>query len=191
MHAAHRPVARLFERFPVLGVLVGLGMLAMFGTLCATSAWKVAHFAKEPRTTTVADALANVGGTNWVTLTDARWSCERAVTSHEDDGKVRYTYVPASDSDGRFVLIALSGQVDCAALAAKPVTGVLDTINPRFKGSLAEDEHVDVSAWGDHQLSTFLGPSDSRTGIWIAGLLALLGGLVIWHYGRAMLRGGR
>ena len=188
MSAYSRPVARVFERFPILGVTVGAAMFLGFGALSVSSAWKVTHFAKEPRVTTLAEAAASPGGTNWVTLTDARWICDRAVMSHEDDGKVRYTYVPATGPAGTFVLIALSGPADCAALSAQPVTGVLHEMNPLLRSSLVEDEHADFSGFPQrgYVLSTYLGPADSRTGIWIAGLLALLGGVVIWWYGKLM-----
>ena len=186
MSVTSRPIAALFHRFPILGILVGIAMFLGFGALSVSSAWKVLHFAKEPRPATIAEAAATPGGTNWVTLTDAEWICDRAVLSHDDDGSVRYTYVPARDAAGTHVLIALKGSVDCAGLSSQPVTGVLTKTNALLLSSLKDEEQADFAdlpALGS-TLNTFLGPSDSRIGIWIAGLLALLGGVVIWWYGK-------
>ena len=188
MGVLNRAAGRLFERFPVLGVITGAGMVLGFGGLGASSAVKCMRFDKQPHPATVAEAVAKAGDTNWVTLTDAQWHCDRAITTSDDQGRVDRMYVPATGADGgSFVLISFDKSVDCAANAAQPVTGVLHPLHPRLRANLEQQgaNFSDLPGPG-YSLSTFLGPSDSRIGIWFGGAFALVGAGVIWAYLRKM-----
>jgi hypothetical protein len=181
---------RLLYRFPAIGTVVGAAMFLGFGWLTWSSVRQTMTFPKQPRPSTIADAIPRAGDTNWVTLTDARWSCDRAFTSKNDDGSPRYTYVPATDgARNALVLICVEGAPDCAGLAAKPVTGVLHHMNPLLRGSL-EDEGADFSGLDTehaYALTTYLNPSNSKLGIWIGGAFALVGAFVTAFYGSRLI----
>lgn len=182
--SAESLVARLFARFPSLGALVGLAMLLGFGALALSSGREYLAFPKQPQATTVAQASARVTSAPWVSLTDARWLCDRALDS---PGTSKNYYVPATDPEDKIlVLLSFDSPIVCEAAARQPVSGVLEPLNDRLRHTLLDGGFSFSGLPGGTVLvlSTFAGPENSATLLLICLPMMALGVLVMWFYRR-------
>lgn len=187
--AGENLVAGMFARWPILGALVGLGMLIGGGVATVSSMRDYRSMPSTPVSQTIEKAAAQVasGSEPYVELTDAQWACEKAF------GDNTY-YVPATDPAGRvLVLLGFDAPVVCNEAAKQPVRGVLAPLNSRLRATL-EDQGVKLDQLGPTAptamlvLWTWSGPGNSLLGIWIGVPFMALGILVIWHYMRQRRR---
>lgn len=187
--AGENLVAGMFARWPILGALVGLGMLVGGGFATVSGTRDYLSMPSIPVSQTVEKAAAQVasGSEPYVELTDAQWACEKAF-----GGKTYY--VPATDPAGRLlVLLGFSQPVVCTEAAKQPVRGVLAPLNSRLRATL-EDQGVKLDQLGPSApaatlvLWTWAGPGNSLTGVFIGVPFMALGALVMWHYLRQRRR---
>lgn len=187
--AGENLVAGMFARWPILGALVGLGMLLGGGAATVSSTREYLSMPSTPVRQTIDQAAAQVtsGSEPYVELTDASWACEKAFGD-------RTYYVPATDPAGRvLVLLGFSDPVVCNEAAKHPVRGVLAPLNSRLRSTI-EGLGVKLDQLGPAApaatlvLWTYAGPGNSLTGIWIGVPFMALGVLVMWHYLRQRRR---
>lgn len=187
--AGENLVAGMFARWPILGALVGLGMLIGGGAATVSSTREYLSMPSTPVSQTIEQAAAQVasGREPYVELTDASWACEKAFGD-------RTYYVPATDPAGRvLVLLGFSDPVVCGEAAKHPVRGVLAPLNSRLRATIEGlgvklDQLGPAAPTATLVLWTYAGPGNSLTGIWIGVPFMALGVLVIWHYLRQRQR---
>ena len=179
---------------PVLTVLVGLGMALGCGWLSVDSLLDYRAFPKAPTPVTVAQlsALRNVPRATWVSVVDARPDCTRGYAKPYETN-----YVLIGDGTSPSVAIAaFDMNIPCEKLTSadfRGVPSVCGTIDGAPGNTLPDAlawPGVDWQRWPEHRaviLWTWSGPQNSRTGIWLGGLFALLGALLTWYGVRWLL----
>lgn len=179
---------------PVVTVLVGLGMALGCGWLSVSSLLDYRAFPKAPTPVTVAQlaALKTVPRGTWISVVDARPDCGRGYAKPYDTS---YVFV----GDGKSPSVAIAAfdmNVPCDKLVASDFSGVptvCGTVDGGPGHALPDAlawPGVDWQRWPEHRaviLWTWSGPKNSRTGIWLGGLFALLGVFLTW-YGIRWLR---
>jgi hypothetical protein len=179
---------------PVATVLVGLGLGVGFGSITVDSLLDYRAFPKTPTPVTVAQlsALTSVPRGTWVSVVDAQPDCARGYAKPYDT-----SYVVIGDGRTPAVAIAaLNLSVPCEKLTAADFSGVpalCRTVDGAPGNALPDGlawPGSDWQRWPEHRaviLWTWSGPHNSRTGIWLGGLFALLGASLTW-YGIRWLR---
>ena len=160
-------------------------MVLGFGALGVSAARDYASFPKEPARTTVAEAVTRSGDSNWVTLTDARWACDRAVLPGGGAGDSKNYYVPATDPAGQHrILLSFDQPVLCEETAKQPVSGVLAPLNGRLRATL-RDQGVRFDGPDTapvYVLSTYAGRENSFILMFVSLFMIGLGLLVMRHF---------
>lgn len=160
-------------------------MVLGFGALGVSAARDYASFPKEPARATVAEAVARSGDSNWVTLTDARWACDRAVLPGGGAGDSKNYYVPATDPAGQHrILLSFDQPVLCEETAKQPVSGVLAPLQDRLRATL-RDQGVRFDGPDSapvYVLSTYAGRENSFILMFVSLLMIGLGLGVVRHF---------
>jgi len=175
-------------------VVVGLGLALGCGWLVVQAVLDYRAFPASPTPVTVAElrAMKSVPRGTWVSVVDAHPDCARGYAKPYDT-----PYVFLGDGKGPSVVIAaLRMNLPCEKLSSGNFRGVPSlcrTVDGAPGNALPDAlawPGVDWGRWPEHRaviLWTWSGPENSRTGIWLGGLFALLGVFVTW-YGLRWLR---
>jgi hypothetical protein len=179
---------------PVACVVVGLGLAAGFGAISVDSLLDYRAFPKAPTPVTVAQlsAMKSFPRGSWVSVVDARPDCARGYAKPHDTS---YVVLGDGNTPSR-AIAALNSVPPCEQLTPADFRGVPSlcrTVDGAPGNALPDGlgwPGVDWQHWPEHRaviLWTWSGPQNSRTGIWLGALFALLGVFVTW-YGIRWLR---
>lgn len=135
----------------ILIIFGGVGLAMGAVTLQTLREWRLAPAAPRPLTLSAAMAIRDPGPATWISLTDARWACDRPLRQPSSS----YSYGIVLGPTGQRMVIALPGDATapCPSGSSGPFRGKLELRNPGDPlpaGVYWEDlsnEHRDGPAW--------------------------------------------
>ena len=107
----------------LLSFVGGAAIVAIFGTL-GVEAWRdYRTFDDTPtRSTLLAAVEASTSGRRWVSIEGAAWRCEQLVRNINGGA----AFLPASSEDGSTLVARFDHPIQCDAVSAHPLTGIVE-----------------------------------------------------------------
>ncbi len=165
----------MHDPFGKLIAFVAGGAIAVVAGVLGVQAWQdYRRFDDTARRTDLAGAVeASADGRRWVTIEGAAWRCDQLVRNI--DGGV--AFLPATAADGALVVARFDHEIRCPAVAAQPLTGVIE---PMEKERAADLRRAGLSVPEGAPLRTLdvcasCGKSNSRLGVLICWCLVFVG----------------
>lgn len=167
----------------LLSLVGGAALAAVFGTL-GIDAWRdYRTFDDTPTRSTLVSAIeASTSGRRWVSVEGAPWRCTRLVRNIRGGA----AFLPASTEDGSTVVARFDRPIECHAIIARPLTGIIEPMTVERAGDLraaglalangAELRTLDVC--------TSCGKDNARIGIVVCAFFMLVG-LLLYPLRRA------
>lgn len=117
----------------LLSFLGGAALVAIFGTL-GVEAWRdYRAFDDKPTPSTLLAAVeASTSGRRWVSIEGAAWRCEQLVRNINGGA----AFLPASADDGSTLVARFDHSIQCDAVAARPLTGIVEPMTPERAADL-------------------------------------------------------
>jgi hypothetical protein len=158
----------------VVSFLGGGALVAVFGTLGA-GAWRdYRTFDDTPtRSTLLAAIEASTNGRRWVSIEGAAWRCEELL-GHVSDGAA---FLPARAEDGSMVVARFDRPIQCDAVVARPLIGILEPMAPGRAADLraAGLALADGARLRTLDVCTSCGKDNARLGVVVCTCFVLLG----------------
>lgn len=169
----------------LVSFIVGAGLVAVFGTL-GVNAWRdYRAFDDTPtRSTLLAAIEASTSGRRWVSVEGAAWRCEHLAWNINGGA----AFLPASAEDGSTVVARFDHPIQCDALIAQPLTGIIE---PMTLGRAADLRAAGLALPSDERLRTLnvcasCGKHNARLGVIVCACFVLIG-LALYPLRRAFL----
>jgi len=166
-------IVALFARFPWIAGLFSLVAVVVFGWL-GWGAWQdYRQLGDAPRRIDFAAALATASvQPQWVEIAPSGWECTRALQTHG------WTDILlTSTADAGFIVATYNHEVDCAEVAHRPVSGVLDQMSAKKAARLRKAGlALPLTAPGatGPALCTYCGSGNSRLGVLVCAIFVLI-----------------
>ena len=130
------------RRYPWIGVGIGLVGVLMMGFIATSfwGEWQRLGPQGSPEELMIDAAFDAPASRRWVRLSGGDWDCASACATERRApeawifGRIDDTQVTVLGTAGRVVILKFDGAIDCAALAGRPVTGMLVTVGDSVWG---------------------------------------------------------
>jgi hypothetical protein len=158
----------------LLSLVGGVALVAVFGTL-GVGAWRdYRTFGDSPTRETLGGAVAaSAGGRRWVSIEGASWRCADLVRNLPGGA----AFLPASGADGATVVARFDGEIDCAAVSARPLRGIIEPMEAQRAADL-RGGGLTLAAEAPLRtldVCTSCGKANARLGVVMCTLFVLLG----------------
>jgi hypothetical protein len=181
---------RIFEKWPLLGVLLGVSSLVLWIVIYVMVYREYRGYGNSPEIVdlkTIAPPPEDLG--KWAQITQPiKINCGLSMQEIKSPpeswlfGRVESTFfIAAVEGSKRNVLIIYEGDISCDGVAKQPFVGVLEELNPRRRSYLTSNGYT-LPANTDMQFSLGDGPARTRKLMLIGCFLPLGSIFIIWRF---------
>jgi hypothetical protein len=158
----------------LISLVGGAALVAIFGTL-GIDAWRdYRAFDDTPTRSTLLDAVeASASGRRWVSVEGAAWNCAQRVLNVKGGA----AFLPASAEDGSTVVARFDRPIQCDAVIARPLTGIIEPMTLERASDLraAGLALADGPRLRTLSVCASCGKSNARLGVILCGFFVLVG----------------